>query len=130
MNAAIRVYNAIPFVSDIGEIGKIGKVDIGGRFEKGGAFENGELLNTPTLFGFGNGKTGMAGEAGTEAILPLSRNAQGELGVMGNGGGGVTVNISVNGNIIGDEAGFRDFAETIGNELKTLRGLEKVESLA
>jgi phage-related minor tail protein len=42
------------------------------------------------------GGTGVMGEAGPEAIMPLSRGSDGKLGVrMGGGGSGsVTVNIS------------------------------------
>ena len=57
-------------------------------FAKGGAFVNGVqafatggLISSPTLFKMANGGVGIAGEAGTEAIMPLSRNARGELGV-------------------------------------------------
>lgn len=55
---------------------------------KGNAFENGVhkfarggLVSSPTLFGYGGGKTGLMGEAGTEAILPLKRGSDGNLGV-------------------------------------------------
>lgn len=56
---------------------------------KGNAFYNGALqkfatggvVSSPTLFGFGGGKTGLMGEAGSEAILPLSRGSGGDLGV-------------------------------------------------
>lgn len=44
-------------------------------------FAKGGLVSGPTLFGYGNGKVGMAGEAGTEAILPLQRGDGGNLGV-------------------------------------------------
>jgi phage-related minor tail protein len=33
------------------------------------------------MFNYGGGKTGLMGEAGTEAILPLSRGSGGDLGV-------------------------------------------------
>ena len=46
------------------------------------------------------GKTGVAGEAGAEGILPLKRGADGKLGVTANGigGGGTVVNIFNQGN--------------------------------
>ncbi|SOQ15708.1 phage tail tape measure protein [Pseudomonas syringae group genomosp. 3] len=50
------------------------------KFAKGAAFTN-SIVNTPTLFGMAGGKTGMAGEAGPEAIMPLTRAADGSLGV-------------------------------------------------
>ncbi len=39
-----------------------------------------------------NGGVGLAGEAGTEAIMPLFRTGSGDLGVK-SGGGGVEVNV-------------------------------------
>lgn len=62
-------------------------------FAGGGAFTN-SIVNSPTLFRFaGGGALGMMGEAGPEAILPLTRGADGKLGVAG-GGGGVQVVIN------------------------------------
>ena len=57
-------------------------------FAKGGAFNtsgvkffaNGGVVNRPTAFGMSGG-LGVAGEAGPEAILPLSRGPGGNLGV-------------------------------------------------
>lgn len=48
-------------------------------FAKGGTFTN-RIVNSPTLFRFANG-TGLMGEAGPEAIMPLARDSQGRLGV-------------------------------------------------
>ena len=48
-------------------------------FAKGGTFSN-SIVNSPTLFRFANG-TGLMGEAGPEAIMPLTRDGQGRLGV-------------------------------------------------
>ncbi len=44
-------------------------------------FATGGVFNSPTGFGFGQNKLGVLGEAGPEAILPLSRNGGGDLGV-------------------------------------------------
>lgn len=67
----------------------------GNAFGTGGVkmFANGGVVNSPTLFGYGGGKTGMMGEAGPEAIMPLKRNSQGRLGVEVSGGGGSQVNV-------------------------------------
>jgi tape measure domain-containing protein len=64
-------------------------------FAKGGAFANGitafasgGIVGSPTLFKFANGgttQTGLMGEAGPEAIMPLSRSADGKLGVNASG---------------------------------------------
>jgi phage-related minor tail protein len=58
-------------------------------------FAHGGVVNSPVLFPL-RGGTGVMGEAGPEAIMPLSRGSDGKLGVrMGGGGSGsVTVNIS------------------------------------
>jgi lambda family phage tail tape measure protein len=51
-------------------------------FANGGAFSD-SVVSTPTAFGMANGKTGVMGEAGPEAIVPLARDSQGRLGVRG-----------------------------------------------
>jgi lambda family phage tail tape measure protein len=52
------------------------------EFAKGGAFTN-SIVNTPTMFKFAKG-TGLMGEAGPEAIMPLKRDSSGNLGVRSN----------------------------------------------
>jgi hypothetical protein len=60
------------------------------KFAMGGSFAN-SIVSSPTLFKFASG-TGLMGEAGPEAIMPLKRDAQGNLGVRsGNNGGNVEV---------------------------------------
>jgi lambda family phage tail tape measure protein len=54
-------------------------------FAEGGAFTN-SIVSKPTAFGMANGKTGVMGEAGDEAIMPLTRTSSGRLGVMSVGG--------------------------------------------
>src|SRR5690606_5627492 len=61
---------------------------------KGNAFRNGRIqafgkggiVGGPTFFGMSGGRTGLAGEAGTEGILPLQRMSNGDLGVQASGG--------------------------------------------
>ena len=71
-------------------------------FAKGGtvrAFAEGGVVASPTYFPMGNGATGLAGEAGPEAILPLARGADGRLGVRNAGGAGgvaITFNVTTN----------------------------------
>ncbi|SHI84822.1 phage tail tape measure protein, lambda family [Shimia gijangensis] len=55
-------------------------------------FANGGVVSGPTLFPM-RGGTGLMGEAGAEAIMPLARGADGKLGVRG---GGVTTNVVMN----------------------------------
>jgi len=59
-------------------------------------FATGGIVNSPTLFGFAGGRTGMMGEAGPEAILPLKRGRDGKLGVQSAGMGGVVINQTIN----------------------------------
>lgn len=61
-------------------------------FAKGGSFTN-SIVDSPTLFKFAKG-TGMMGEAGPEAIMPLRRGSDGSLGVQAQGGGS-NVQVSV-----------------------------------
>lgn len=65
------------------------------KFANGGAFTN-SIVSSPTLFKFAKG-AGMMGEAGPEAIMPLSRDSRGRLGVSMHDGasGGGTQNVNV-----------------------------------
>jgi len=61
-------------------------------FATGGAFTN-QIVSSPTYFAHGGG-FGLMGEAGPEAIMPLTRMPNGNLGVQtANGGANVIVNI-------------------------------------
>lgn len=74
----------------------------GNVFDAGGvtAFAKGGVVGGPTVFPFANG-IGLMGEAGPEAIMPLSRGADGKLGVIASGGGAPNVTIN---NYSGQEA--------------------------
>lgn len=74
-------------------------------FAKGGVissgnvvpFAKGGVVSSPTNFGMAGGGMGLMGEAGPEAIMPLSRGSDGSLGVRAEGmggGGGTVVHIS------------------------------------
>jgi phage-related minor tail protein len=75
----------------------------GGAFQGGNVipFANGGVVNSPTTFPMRGGQTGLMGEAGPEAIMPLKRTASGKLGVVAEGGG-VVVNNNIN--VQGDNA--------------------------
>ncbi|SNT19495.1 phage tail length tape measure family protein [Sphingopyxis indica] len=65
-----------------------GAFDRAQRFANGSAFTN-SVVSTPTLFKFANGsKFGEIGEAGPEAVMPLTRGPDGKLGVQSHGSGG------------------------------------------
>lgn len=57
-------------------------------------FAKGGVISNATTFPM-RGGTGLMGEAGTEAIMPLSRGADGRLGVKGSGGGAVNVTMNI-----------------------------------
>jgi len=70
-------------------------------FKNGGAFSNGVqayarggVVNSPTIFPMANG-AGLMGEAGPEAIMPLTRK-NGKLGVESTGGSGTSIVININ----------------------------------
>ena len=73
-------------------------------FAKGGAFQHGMpvpfarggVISSPVTFPLAGGGTGLAGEAGAEAIMPLARGPDGRLGVAARGSGApnITVNIT------------------------------------
>jgi hypothetical protein len=83
----------------------------GGAFSAGRqiqAYANGGVVGGPTYFPMSGGKTGLMGEAGPEAILPLKRGKGGKLGVSVEGGSG-SVNVVNNINVTGgsDPAAIR-----------------------
>lgn len=72
-------------------------------FAKGGAFSQGRVMpfarggvvSGPVTFPM-RGGTGLMGEAGPEAIMPLTRGADGKLGVRADGGNAAPVNVVMN----------------------------------
>lgn len=67
-------------------------------------FANGGIVSSPTMFAM-RGGVGLMGEAGPEAIMPLSRGSDGKLGVRSSGGGGaMTINMTV---VTPDAASFQ-----------------------
>ena len=75
----------------------------------GGAFTN-SVVDSPTLFKFAQG-TGMMGEAGPEAIMPLKRDGNGNLGVRSEPS---NVNVVIN-NHTGQPAETRETVDSRGN---------------
>lgn len=78
----------------------------GNVFTKGShvtAYANGGVVNGPTIFPMSNG-TGLMGEAGPEAIMPLKRTKSGKLGVVAEAGGNVNQTLVFNIAANGDES--------------------------
>lgn len=86
---ATALASGVPAAQSLGVLG----------FAKGGAFSNGNVtpfarggvVNRPTIFPMANG-AGLMGEAGPEAVMPLTRGPDGKLGVAG---GGTSVNVNI-----------------------------------
>jgi len=79
----------------------------GGAFYGGNVipFANGGVVGHPTNFGMSGGRTGLMGEAGPEAIMPLKRGKNGKLGVQAEGGAGdVIIHQNFNFQANGDES--------------------------
>ena len=78
----------------------------------------GGVVTRPTLFPFANG-TGLMGEAGPEAIMPLKRGADGKLGVAGGGGTNITVNVDAKGTSAqGDEGRSGQLARVVAQAVQ------------
>jgi lambda family phage tail tape measure protein len=81
-------------------------------FAKGGAFTN-EIVSSPTMFKFAKG-TGLMGEAGPEAIMPLKRDNQGNLGVRAPAQTGGNTQVVVN-NYSTEQATTKETTDSKGN---------------
>lgn len=95
---------------------------------------SGQIVSQPTMFAFAKG-AGLMGEAGPEAIMPLTRTAGGKLGVQAVGGGagdvnvGITVNVESDGTSSGsvqgdDHAQAKQFGQLLTAKVKECIGSE------
>jgi lambda family phage tail tape measure protein len=100
----------------------------------GGAFSgspslsaySGQVVSSPTMFAFASG-AGVMGEAGPEAIMPLTRTSDGKLGVQSASGGSPAINVTIqtviqpNGNQQTKSSGSTDqLAKQLGEEVKSV----------
>jgi lambda family phage tail tape measure protein len=119
---AIRQAIIAPLLKGVGGIFGLTFAN-GGVFAQNGIqkFARGGIVDKPTMFPFAKG-TGLMGEAGPEAIMPLRRGRDGRLGVEAAGGGGgvnVTVNVDATGTRAqGDEGRAGQFARAISEAVK------------
>jgi phage-related minor tail protein len=67
-------------------------------------FAQGGVIASPIAFPLAGNRTGVAGERGAEAILPLARGPDGRLGVRAEAGGAINVTFNV---ATPDVEGFR-----------------------
>jgi hypothetical protein len=81
-------------------------------YAKGGMFTN-KIVAEPTMFKFAKG-VGMMGEAGPEAIMPLRRDGDGNLGVIAQPQQQGKVEVVVN-NFSGEKAETRETVDSRGN---------------
>jgi hypothetical protein len=100
LQTILKALGAVSGAGSGGDLGKVNMADVSKYsaplgYAKGGVFGDGVskfaaggIVSSPTLFKFANGgttQTGLMGEAGPEAIMPLSRGPGGKLGVNASG---------------------------------------------
>lgn len=84
------------------------------------AYSN-SIVSSPTMFAFAKG-VGLMGEAGPEAVMPLTRSADGSLGVRASSSGSTVISVSAPVTITNGESGgvnVRNTANT-SRQLKTI----------
>ena len=91
-------------------------IDDNGNYKR---YASGGVVNRPTFFSY-QGGTGVMGESGAEAIMPLKRDSKGNLGVASSGeGGSKTINVSMTVNTP-DADSFRRSKRQIQNDLRQI----------
>lgn len=99
-------------------------------FADGGAFTN-SIVSKPTAFGMAGGKRGIMGEAGEEAIMPLTRTSSGKLGVVAvGGGGGTSISLSMPIMLMTDEESGRPEGAELDTEAFQRNMQERMRSVA
>jgi lambda family phage tail tape measure protein len=81
------------------------------------AFADGGIVNGATTFKFAKG-TGVMGEAGPEAIMPLGRDSQGRLGIRGGSGSNYNINVNVDGSKGGTSEQNSKLGKQIAREVR------------
>ena len=110
-------YNYAGSQMTIGTVNALGNAFTGGKVT---AFANGGIVSGPTLFPMANG-AGLMGEAGPEAVMPLTRDSSGRLGVRAGGAGGnVQVTVINNGASDGYQATTQQSTDDNGKDIITV----------
>ncbi len=87
---------------------------------------NGNVFDGPTLHAYSGG-LGVLGEAGPEAVMPLRRGPDGQLGVRAQGGGSVQQNIQINVSVQGGK-NDQETGRIVSAEVeRVVRGVVKQE---
>ena len=81
-------------------------------------FAQGGVVSSATPFPM-RGGTGLMGEAGPEAIMPLARGPDGKLGVRGGGGGDVSIVMNIS---TPDVVGFQRSQSQIASQMRRALG--------
>jgi hypothetical protein len=89
------------------------------EYAAGGAFTN-RIVSRPTYFRYGGG-LGLMGEAGPEAVMPLTRGSDGRLGVsaIGAASGGAAVYVIIQ-NYTNEEVRTEESADGAGNQIRKI----------
>lgn len=89
----------------------------GAAFSQGSVvpMASGSIVSSPTYFPMSGGRTGLMGEAGPEAVMPLRRMANGRMGVESSGGGTTHVTMIIN---TPDADSFRRSESMITSKMK------------
>ncbi len=111
---AMEIIKELYRILVVQQIVNAAKAAMGNFFEDGGVFQGGSqvqayadggIVGSPTTFPMAGGRTGLMGEAGPEAIMPLKRGKNGKLGVQAEGGSGdVIIHQNFNFQANGDES--------------------------
>jgi lambda family phage tail tape measure protein len=117
-SAKSGIQGAISASSAVASVPAIG-LAYGGVLSGLHGFSN-QIVNRPTLFSYGSqltkfAKGGVMGEAGPEAVMPLTRTASGHLGVRSDGGNAPVVNVVIN-NSTGQAARQQTKTDNEGNK--------------
>jgi len=87
---------------------------VANAYAAGGTFTN-QIVSTPTFFRYGN-ELGEMGEAGPEAIVPLARMPNGDLGIQATGSGSrASVNVIIH-NYSGEEVSQEETENADGSK--------------